>query len=171
MSVAGMNAINGYAKGNLPDGVVFTAPVADSVTGTVQFDYPVQYAGCEIEDMFLEFDDGVVVEHTAETNEETLTDLLDTDDGSRRLGELGIGMNRDIDQFTHNILFDEKMGGTVHLALGNASDRAAPEASAGNTSAVHVDMLLEMSEDAVLTIDGDIVQRNGRFVFEDAFEE
>lgn len=170
MSVSGMNAINGHARGNLPDGEVFTAPVADSVTGTVHFDYPVQYAGCEIEGVTLEFDDGVVVDHAAETNEATLTDLLDTDDGARRLGELGIGMNRDIDQFTHNILFDEKMGGTVHLALGSASDRAAPAEQPSNDSAVHVDMLLDMSEDAVLEIDGDVVQRNGTFIFEETFE-
>lgn len=165
LSVEGMNAINGHGRGNLPDGEVFTAPIVDSVDGTVQFDYPVQYAGREIEGISLTFEHGEVVDYHATRNEKTLTELLDTDSGARRLGEFGIGMNRDIDRFVNNILFDEKMAGTVHLALGSASDRAAPEG--GNESTVHVDMLIDMTQDALLTIDGEIVQRDGTFVFEE----
>lgn len=165
-SVAGMNAINGHGRGNLPDGEVFTAPVVDSVEGTVQFDYPIQYSGREIEQASLTFEQGKVVAHDATTNAETLAALLDTDAGARRLGEFGIGMNADIDRFIHNILFDEKMAGTVHLALGDASDRAAPDG--GNGSTVHVDMLIDMRQESVLTVDGDVIQRNGTFVFEEA---
>lgn len=165
LSVEGMNAINGHGRGNLPDGEVFTAPVVDSVDGTVQFDYPVQYMGRRIEDVSLTFERGEVVDYRATTNEETLTELLETDKGARQLGEFGIGMNRDIDRFIHNILFDEKMAGTIHLALGSASDRAAPDG--GNESAVHVDMLIDMTKDAMLTIDGEVVQRDGTFVFEE----
>lgn len=169
LSVDGMHAINGHGRGNLPDGEVFTAPVVDSVTGTVRFDFPVQHAGREIEDVTLTFEQGEVVDHHATTNEATLTDLLHTDAGARRLGEVGIGMNRNIDRFIHNILCDEKMAGTVHLALGRSSDRAAP--AGGNDSAVHVDMLIDMRHDALLTIDGEVVQRDGTFVFEDTFDQ
>lgn len=170
MSIAGMNAVNGHARGNLPDGEVFTAPVFNSVEGTVRFDYPVQYAGREIEGVFLEFEGGAVVSHHAENNKDALTGLLETDEGARHLGELGIGMNRDIDRFTHNTLFDEKMGGTIHLAVGTASDQSVPEDAEGNDSAVHVDMLVDMRENAIIEVDGTIVQRNGIFRFEDEFE-
>ncbi len=164
MSVNGMHAINGDGRGNLPDGEVFTAPIVDSINGIVKFDFPVQHAGQTIEDVTLTFEQGEVVEHHAATNESTLTSLLNTDSGARRLGEIGFGMNRGIDQFTQNILFDEKMAGTVHLALGSASDRAAPKR--GNESTIHVDMLIDMREGGVVTVDGEMIQQDGSFVFE-----
>lgn len=170
MSVDGMMTENDDAQNNLPGGEVFTAPVPDSVEGEVVFDMPLYHQGREVTGAHLVFEDGQVVEHSADTNEEVLTGVLETDDGARRLGELGIGMNRDIDRFTYNMLFDEKMGDTVHMALGNAyGDTVGPNRER-NDSAVHVDMIVDMSEESFIELDGEVVQRNGRFVFEDGFE-
>ncbi|MFC7201085.1 aminopeptidase [Halospeciosus flavus] len=170
MSVAGMKTLNDYGEHNLPGGEVFTAPVPDSVEGEVLFDKPLYHNGREVEDAFLRFEDGEVVEHSAARNEETLTEILETDAGARRLGELGIGMNRDIDRFTYNMLFDEKMGDTVHLAVGMAYAECVPEDREPNDSATHVDMIVDMSEDSRIELDGDVVQRNGTFEFEEGFE-
>jgi len=136
----------------------------------VSFDVPVLESGTEIEGVTLTFEGGRVVDHAAAKNEAALTELLGTDEGASRLGELGIGMNRDIDRFTHNMLFDEKMDDTVHLALGRSIEETVGEGNEGNESAVHVDMLVDTSRDARIEIDGEVVQRNGTFVFEDGFE-
>jgi aminopeptidase len=170
MSLEGMKTINDYGEKNLPGGEVFTAPVADSVEGEVLFDKPLVRYGREIEGAYLRFEGGEVVEHSAEKNEEMLTQVLNADEGARRVGELGIGMNRDIDRFTYNMLFDEKMGDTVHLAIGKAYDECLPEGESGNESAVHVDMIVDMAEDSFIEVDGDVVQRDGTFRFEDGFE-
>jgi aminopeptidase len=170
MSVAGNHALNDYGERNLPGGEVFTAPVPDSVEGTVLFDKPLYHQGREVEDVYLEFEGGEVVEHSAGKNEAVLTSVLDTDDGARRLGELGIGMNRDIDRFTYNMLFDEKMGDTVHMAVGRAYDATVGEGNEANESAVHVDMIVDMDEDSLIEVDGETVQRDGVFRFEDGFE-
>ena len=169
MSIAGNPTKNDSAQNNLPGGEVFTAPIPDSVEGTVLFDKPVYRQGREITNAYLEFADGEVVDHRAEQNEEVLTEALETDDGARRLGELGIGMNRDIDRFTYNMLFDEKMGDTIHLALGMAYGDTVGEGNEQNQSAVHIDMIVDMSEDSSITFDGEVVQRNGTFYFEDGF--
>jgi aminopeptidase len=166
MSVDGMVAVNDYAEKNLPGGEVFTAPVPDSVEGEVLFDKPLLTQGREVEDVHLVFEDGEVVDHAAAKNEDVLTAVLDTDDGARRLGELGIGMNRGIDRFTYNMLFDEKMGDTVHMALGRAIDESVGPDREGNDSATHLDMIVDMSEDSVIEVDGEVVQRDGTFVFE-----
>ncbi|MDY6818942.1 MAG: aminopeptidase [Halobacteriales archaeon] len=171
MSIAGMVPLNDYGEKNLPGGEVFTAPVPDSVEGEVLFDKPLYHQGREVEDVYLEFEDGEVVEHRAGKNEAVLTEVLDTDEGARRLGELGIGMNRDIDQFTYNMLFDEKMGDTVHMAVGMAYDECVPDDMEANDSAVHVDMIVDMAEESTITVDGETIQRNGTFVFEDGFED
>ncbi|MFC3478303.1 aminopeptidase [Halobacterium litoreum] len=170
MSVAGMDAVNDWGSANMPAGEVFTSPVPDSVEGEVLFDKPLMRQGNEIEGAYLEFEDGEVVDFSAEKNEDVLGGILDTDDGARRLGELGIGMNRDIDRFTYNMLFDEKMGDTVHLAVGAAVHEAVPEDAEFNDSAVHTDMIVDMSEESFIEIDGEVVQRNGTFVFEGGFE-
>ena len=170
MSVAGNPTENDYGEKNLPGGEVYTAPVVDSVEGEVHFDKPLMAQGREVQDVRLRFEDGEVVEHSAEKNEEVLTAVLDTDDGARYLGELGIGMNRDIDQFTYNMLFDEKMGDTVHMALGRAYDETVGADNEGNDSAMHMDMIVDMSEDSYIEVDSEVVQRDGRFVFEDGFE-
>ncbi|USZ69260.1 aminopeptidase [Halorussus salilacus] len=170
MSVEGMKTVNDYGEKNLPGGEVFTAPVPDSVEGEVLFDKPLVRHGREIEDAYLRFESGEVVDHDAAKNADLLTSVLDTDEGARRLGELGIGMNRDIDRFTYNMLFDEKMGDTVHLAVGRAIRESVPEGRPYNQSATHVDMIVDMSEDSYIEVDGEVVQRNGRFRFEDGFE-
>ncbi len=167
MSVSGNPTLNDYAEKNLPGGEVFTAPVRDSVDGEVLFDKPLYHQGREVTDVYLDFEDGEVVDHAAEKNEDVLTNVLETDDGARYLGELGIGMNRDIDQFTYNMLFDEKMGDTVHMAVGRAYGDTVGENNEQNQSAVHVDMIVDMSEDSRIEVDGEVVQRNGTFRFED----
>ena len=171
MSVAGNPTINDYGEKNLPGGEVFTAPVPDSVAGEVLFDKPLYHQGREVTDVYLEFADGEVVDHSAAKNEDVLTEVLETDDGARRLGELGIGMNRDIDRFTYNMLFDEKMGDTVHMAVGRAYGDTVGEGNERNQSAVHVDMIVDMSEDSFIEVDGEVVQRDGTFRFEDGFEK
>ncbi|MFB6119273.1 aminopeptidase [Halosegnis sp.] len=167
MSIAGNHTLNDYGEANLPGGEVFTAPVPDSVEGEVLFDKPVYQRGREITGARLRFEDGEAVEWSAEKNEDVLDDILTTDEGARRPGELGIGMNRDIDRFTYNMLFDEKMGDTVHLAVGRAYDETVGEAVEQNDSAVHVDMIIDMSSDSRIELDGEVVQRDGTFVFEE----
>ncbi|WP_132058112.1 aminopeptidase [Halorussus amylolyticus] len=173
MSIEDRTAVNSaasvaYGSHNLPSGEVFTAP--EDPEGTVHFDVPMTHNGARIRDVHLTFEDGEVVDWSAEVGESALGDILATDDGARRLGELGIGMNRGIDRFTDSILFDEKMGNTVHLAVGRAYGSCLPEGEEGNQSAVHVDMITDVSEDSRLEIDGEVVQRNGRFRWEDGFE-
>jgi aminopeptidase len=170
MRIDGNPTLNDYGEKNLPGGEVFTAPIPDSVEGEVLFDKPLYHQGREVTDVYLEFEDGEVVDHSAEKNEEVLTEVLETDEGARRLGELGIGMNRDIDQFTYNMLFDEKMGDTVHMAVGRAYEDTVGEDNEQNESAVHVDMIVDMGEDSRIEVDGEVVQKNGTFRFEDGFE-
>ncbi|WP_336362647.1 aminopeptidase [Halalkalicoccus salilacus] len=173
MSIEGRTAVNSaasvaYDSHNLPSGEVFTAPYATE--GEVFFDVPMTINGRRVRDAYLEFEDGEVVAFDAQENRKVLETVLETDEGARRLGELGIGMNRGIDRFTDNVLFDEKMGDTVHLALGRAYDANLPAGEEGNRSAVHVDLITDVSE-GVVEIDGEVVQRNGRFRWEDGFEE
>jgi len=173
MSIEGTVGKNDHAENNLPGGEVYTAPVPDSVQGEVLFDMPLMAHGREVQDVRLQFEDGRVVEYEAAKNEDVLAAVLDTDDGASRLGELGIGMNRDIDRFTYNMLFDEKMGDTVHMALGRAYEDNVPEDCPveRNESAIHMDMIVDMSENSSITIDGELVQRDGAFWFEDEFDE
>ena len=166
-SIAGNETLNDYGEKNLPGGEVFTAPVADSVEGSVYFDIPLYRQGRKIEDVRLTFEDGEVVEHSAESGEDLLTEILNTDDGARRIGEFGVGMNRAIDQVTYNMLFDEKMGDTIHLAVGSAYEETVGETNERNESAEHVDMIVDMSDDSKIELDGEVVQENGTFVFED----
>ena len=173
MSIAGRTAVNSaasvaYDSHNLPSGEVFTAPYATE--GEVFFDVPMTIEATRVRNVHLVFEDGEVVEFTAESGEDALASILDTDPGARRLGELGIGMNRGIDRFTDSILFDEKMGDTVHLAVGRAYDACLPDGESGNQSAVHVDLISDMSENSFISVDGEVVQRNGTFRWEDGFE-
>ena len=173
MSIAGRTAVNSaasvaYDSHNLPSGEVFTAPY--DTEGEAFFDVPMTIDATRVRDVHLVFEGGEVVDFSAGAGEDALASVLDTDPGARRLGELGIGMNRGIDRFTDSILFDEKMGDTVHLAVGRAYDACLPEGESGNESAVHVDMISDVSEDSRLEIDGEVVQRNGTFRWEDGFE-
>ena len=171
MSVAGSVALNDYGEKNLPGGEVFTAPVRESVEGEVHFDMPLYRKGQEIDDVRLRFEDGRVESFSAGRNEAVLEGVLETDEGARYLGELGIGMNRHIDRFTYNMLFDEKMGDTVHMAVGAAYPETVGEGNEVNDSAEHVDRIVDMSEDSTVELDGEVVQRDGRFVFEEGFAE
>ncbi|SFC64575.1 aminopeptidase [Halobiforma haloterrestris] len=153
-----------YDSHNLPSGEVFTAPYATE--GEVTFDVPMTLRGETVRNVRLEFEDGEVVDYEAEQGESVVGDILETDEGASRLGELGIGMNRAIDRYTDNIMFDEKMGDTVHLAVGRAYDACLPDGESGNDSAVHVDMITDVSEDSRLEIDGEVVQRDGEFRWE-----
>lgn len=170
LTIADNPVLNDYAEHNLPGGEVFTAPIPDSVEGEVLFDKPLYHQSREIEDVYLQFEEGEVAEHSAAKNEEVLTKVLNTDEGAGRLGELGIGMNRDIDQFTYNMLFDEKMGDTVHMAVGRAYEDTVTDSNERNDSAVHVDMIVDMSEDSRIEADGEVIQRDGMFTFEDGFK-
>lgn len=142
---------------NFPDGEIFTGPVEDSVNGWIRFQYPAIYAGREVIDVELWFENGRVVKERAAKGEELLTSLLNTDSGARFLGELGIGTNYDIPRFTKNMLFDEKLGGTVHLAVG----ASYPETGGKNESAIHWDMLCDMN-DGEITIDGELFYKDGK---------
>jgi aminopeptidase len=174
MSIADRTAVNSaasvaYDSHNLPSGEVFTAPY--DTEGEAFFDVPMTIDATRVRGVHLVFEGGEVVEFAAETGEDALADVLDTDAGARRLGELGIGMNRGIDRFTDSILFDEKMGDTVHMAVGRAYDACLPDGESGNDSAVHVDMISDVSERSRMAVDGDVVQRNGTFRWEDGFAE
>jgi aminopeptidase len=173
MSIDGRTAVNSaasiaYNSSNLPSGEVFTAPY--DTEGEVSFDVPMTFRGRTVQDVHLVFEDGEVVDYEAGRNEDVLGEILDTDAGARRLGELGIGMNPGIDRFTDNILFDEKMRDTVHLAVGRAYDANLPDGDDGNDSAVHVDMITDVGGDSRLEVDGEVVQRNGTFRWEDDFD-
>lgn len=166
MSIDGMLPVNDYGENNMPGGEVFTAPVVDSVHGTVLFDKPVVTHGKEVHDIKLTFEDGVVTDVSASKNEEVIQSIINTDEGSQRLGELGFGMNRDITEFTYNMLFDEKMGDTIHMALGRAYEDTVGEDKTQNQSAVHTDMIVDMSENSTIKVDGEVIQENGTFIFE-----
>ncbi len=165
LNIGGMVPINSDGKNNLPSGEVYVAPHPDSTEGKILFDMPMILRGREVEGVMLEFSGGEVVDFSAERNEDLLKSLLETDDGARRLGELGIGTNRQIDRFTRNILFDEKMGDTIHLALGYAIPRSVGEGKKGNESAIHMDLIKKM-EKGKMYLDGEMVMEKGKFVWE-----
>jgi aminopeptidase len=142
---------------NFPDGEIFTGPVEDSVEGWVRFKYPAIEYGQEVTDIQLWFEQGRVVKEAASKNQELLTAQLNSDAGARTLGEFGIGTNYGITRFTKNMLFDEKMGGTIHLAVG----AGYPESGSKNESGIHWDMLCDMS-DAEIRVDGDLFYKNGK---------
>ncbi len=146
-------------KYNFPDGEVFTGPVEDTANGFVRFSYPAIYGGQEVEDIELWFENGKVVKEKASKGQDLLTKMLNTDEGARYLGEWGIGTNYGIQRFTKNMLFDEKIGGTIHLAVGSGY----PETGSKNDSGIHWDMLCDMAESEI-TVDGDLMYKDGEFV-------
>ena len=160
MSVAGRKWVNCSGRVNFPDGEVFTGPLEDSAEGTIRFSFPGIYNGREIEDICLAFERGRVVQATAAKGQDLLQQLLDTDPGARVVGEIAVGTNPGIDRFTRNMLFDEKIGGTVHLALG----RALPESRGVNVSAIHWDMLCDMRNGGQIYADGKSIYQHGSFI-------
>jgi aminopeptidase len=158
MSIQGRSFIDASGNYNFPDGEIFTSPVEDSVDGWVRFAYPGIFEGQEVIDIELWFEGGKVVKERAAKGGELLAELLNTDSGARFLGELGIGTNYSIPRFTKNMLFDEKLGGTIHLAVG----RGFLEAGGQNVSSLHWDMLCDMAESEI-RVDGELFYKDGKF--------
>ena len=144
-------------KYNFPDGEIFTGPVEDTAKGWVRFKYPAIFMGQEVADIELWFENGKVVKETASKNQDLLTSTLDTDEGARYLGEWGIGTNYGITQFTKDMLFDEKIGGTIHFAAG----ASYPETGGKNESGIHWDMLCDMN-DSEVKVDGELFYKDGK---------
>jgi aminopeptidase len=160
LSIDGRGFINCQGARNMPDGEIFTGPVEESIDGWVRFSYPSIVQGRAVEGIELRFEQGKVVEASAKSNEDLLFAQLDTDAGSRYLGEFAIGTNFGISRFTGQILFDEKIGGTVHMAIG----MGYPETGSKNRSAVHWDMICDMRKDSTIHVDGDLFYQDGAFV-------
>ncbi|MEX1247078.1 MAG: aminopeptidase [Anaerolineales bacterium] len=159
MSVDGRRFINSSGTHNMPSGEIFTGPVEDSADGWVEFTYPAIMTSREVDGVRLEFKAGRVVKASAKKNEEFLLKMVDQDAGARFLGELGIGTNYAIDRFTKSILYDEKIGGTIHLALG----ASYPETGGKNESALHWDMICDMRRDSEIRVDGELFYKDGQF--------
>lgn len=158
--VEGRKWINCDGKENFPDGEVFTTPVRDSVNGRIRFTYPAIYSSREIEDVRLTFENGKVVQASAEKGEDFLLSVLDTDEGARYVGEIAIGTNYGIQKFTKNILFDEKIGGTIHLAVGSGME----ETGGSNDSSIHWDMICDMRDHGKIYADDELIYENGKFI-------
>lgn len=160
LSIKDRTFVNSAGRNNMPSGEIFTGPVENSVNGWVRFTYPVIYEGRVVEDVELEFVEGRVLHAKAKKNQDFLLKMLDIDTGARFVGEFAIGLNFEISQFTGDILFDEKIGGSFHMALG----AGYPETGSKNTSQIHWDMICDMREDAEISVDGEVLYRNGKFI-------
>jgi aminopeptidase len=160
MSIAGRKFENCDGRMNMPDGEVFTGPVEDSMEGHVYFSYPAIYHGREVAGVRLWFEKGQVVEAKAEKNQEYLLKTIATDEGAKRVGEFAIGTNEGIKRFTREILFDEKIGGSFHMALGSGY----PETGSKNESAIHWDMVCDLRDGGEIWVDDTLVYKNGEFI-------
>jgi len=158
-SIADRTFANGAGENNLPDGEIFTGPVEDSVNGWVRFTYPAIFNGRSVEGVELRFEGGEVISAQADKDDAFLQMMLNSDAGARRLGEFAIGTNYAIDRFTRNILYDEKIGGTIHLALGNGY----PETGSQNQSNIHWDMICDLRQESEISVDGELLYKNGVF--------
>lgn len=159
LSIAGRKFINCCGRINMPDGEIYTGPVESSVEGWVKFTFPAYYEGNCVEGAELYFEGGKVVEARAKSNLDFLKSVIGRDEGAQRLGEFAIGSNEFIDRFTGSILFDEKIAGTVHMALG----QGYPQSGSVNQSQVHWDMICDMRSGGRILVDGQLFYENGRF--------
>jgi aminopeptidase len=159
LSIKGKNSKADKGEENMPGGEVFMAPVRESLNGWIKFDYPRIVSGKQISGVFLRFENGKVVEHDAEKGKEFLGELLKTDENANYVGELGIGCNPRVNRYTNDLLFDEKIDGTIHLALG----MAYKDNGGGNDSAIHIDIVKSMKK-AKIILDGRIIQENGKWL-------
>ena len=159
-SIEGRISEKGDGRHNMPCGEVFIAPVEDSTEGHIEFSFPAVRGGRMVEGVKLKFKNGKVVEASATKNENYLKEMLKTDEGASKLGEFGIGFNKNIQRFVKDILFDEKIGGTIHLALG----RSYKEGGGTNESALHWDIIKDLREGGKIIIDGKVIQENGKFL-------
>jgi aminopeptidase len=160
LSVKGRTWINSDGHRNFPSGEIFTGPIETSATGHVRCSYPVVTNGREIADIRLRFEGGKVVEASAAKNEAYLLQMIDTDPGARFLGEFAFGTNMNITRFTRNILLDEKIGGTVHMAIGSGY----PDSGSTNRSAIHWDLISDLRQGGTVTVDGEVFLQDGRIV-------
>jgi len=158
LSIAGKNCKADKGEENMPGGEVFMAPVRESLNGWIKFDYPVIVSGKQIGGVYLKFKDGKIVEYTAEKGKEFLGELLKTDENASYIGELGIGCNPRVNRYMNDLLFDEKIDGTIHLALG----MAYKDNGGGNDSAIHIDIVKDMHK-AKIILDGKVIQENGKW--------
>ena len=164
LGVEGRTWLAADGKYNMPDGEVFTSPRETETEGKIRYTFPAIFQGREVEDVRLRFEGGRVVAAEAARGEEYLRSLLDMDDGARVLGEVAFGLNYEIDRFTRNILFDEKIGGTMHFALGAAFAQAGGE----NSSGLHWDMICDLRQEGEVYADGELVWKAGQFLGEPA---
>jgi aminopeptidase len=160
MRVAGRKWMNSDGRRNFPSGEVFTGPVEDSVEGHIRFSFPSMRGGSEVQDVRLRFEEGRVVEATAARGQEALDRELGVDEGARYVGEIAVGNNYGIQRYTKNTLFDEKIGGTCHLALGSSY----AETGGRNESAIHWDLVCDLRSGGEIYADGEIIHRNGKWV-------
>ncbi len=165
-SIAGMPAISCFGDRNIPDGEVFTAPVRDSVNGHIKYNAPSIYQGKEFDGVYFEFKAGKIVKAECGPMTKALNEVLDTDEGARYIGEWSIGTNPNIRKPMRNILFDEKIFGSIHLTPGRAYD----ECDNGNRSAVHWDLVKILVGDGEIIFDGKTIQKNGVFVHKDLLD-
>lgn len=159
LSIDGRSFINSDGKRNMPSGEVFTSPVEDSAEGWIRFTYPAVTRGREVDGIELRFEKGKIVHATAEKNEAFMLSMLDIDEGARYLGEFAIGTNKMINRFIKNILFDEKIGGTIHLAVGSGFR----EIGGKNNSAIHWDMICDMRDGGTIHVDDELIYDSGEF--------
>jgi len=159
MSIEGRTFVSCHGEKNIPDGEIYTGPVEESVNGYVNFSYPSIYNGHEVQGIKLWFKEGKIIKASAEKNEDFLLKTINTDEGATYVGELGIGTNEGITRYTREILFDEKINGSFHLALG----AGYPETGSKNKSSIHWDMVTDIS-DGEINVDGDIIYKNGKFL-------
>ena len=160
LEVAGRTWINCDGHENFPDGEIFTGPIENSVNGHIRYTYPACLHGREVEDVRLQFEDGKVVKASATKNEEFLLKMLESDEGAKYVGEFAFGTNSGIQRFTKNTLFDEKIGGTIHLALG----KGYPESGSKNKSAIHWDMVCDLRKGGEVRIDGTVFLKDGKIL-------
>jgi aminopeptidase len=159
LSIDGRDFINSDGERNMPSGEIYTSPIEDSTEGWVRFSYPAIRQAREVDGIELTFEKGRVVKASATKNEDFLRNMLDTDEGARYLGEFAIGTNKRIDRFIKSILFDEKIGGTIHMAVGFGF----PEIGGKNVSAIHWDMICDMRDGGQILADGDLIYESGEF--------
>ena len=160
VSVTGRKWINCYGKENFPDGEVFTGPIENSAEGYISYSFPVSHGGREVDDIKLWFKKGKVVKAKASKGEKFLNSMLDMDKGSRRVGEFAFGLNYGIKKYTKNTLFDEKIGGTIHIAVGSGY----PETGSKNKSSLHWDMMCDLRKHGEVYADDDLIYKNGKFL-------
>ena len=161
LSVKGRKFMNSCGTHNMPDGEIYTGPVEESVNGWVRFTYPAIYGGVAVEGAELTFSNGRITQVKAAKNQDYLLKMVETDAGARYLGEFAIGTNFEINKFTGQILFDEKIGGSFHMALG----AGYPETGSKNKSAIHWDFICDLRTDSEILVDGELFYKNGKFTF------